>query len=192
MSTLGHRVIETGMSILIVDDSPDTRLLLKRSLDSAGYTSAVASSGDAALEALNRGAVDLVLLDIMMPGMTGLSLFQRIRESHPDVAVVFVTCVDDLDLAVRHVKNGAFDYVVKPITPARARRVVKEAMERLRTLAEDRRHRRALEEQVGRQAGELETRVRELKLLNRMFQANLSERFTKEEGADGDKGTRGG
>ena len=85
------------MGILIVDDSPDELLLMKEYLEE-GHLCYGAGSGEAALEVLGHAAVDIALIDVMMPGMSGLNLFQRVRELHPDLAVIFVTSIDDLDL----------------------------------------------------------------------------------------------
>ena len=90
------------MSILIVDDFENSLLLFKQGLEEKGYVCHTAASGSAALEVLATEAVDLALIDVMMPGMTGLSLFQRLKELYPQLAVIFITGVDDLDLAVEH------------------------------------------------------------------------------------------
>lgn len=104
------------MSILIVDDSLDNRLLYTKGLEGRGYVCHTDSSGGAALEVLSREPVDIALIDIMMPGMTGSSLFQHVNELHPEVAVIFLKAVDDLNIAVDHIKKGAYDYLVKPVT----------------------------------------------------------------------------
>ena len=112
--------------ILIVDDEEGIRELVRRRLEKQGYVCYTAPNGYEALEVLATEAVDLALVDVMMPSMTGLSLFQHVRESYPDVAVIFSTAVDDLSLAVEHIKKGAYDYVVKPVTQARLQRAVEE------------------------------------------------------------------
>ena len=167
--------------ILIVDDEDGIRDLLKERLEEEGYTCHTASTGDAALEVLAAEPVHVALLDIIMPGMTGLSLFKQIKETYPKVAVVFVTAVDDLNIAVDHLKNGAYDYVVKPVTRNRLTQAVEEALRKRNASSEVEEHQRLLEEQAARQATELEARVRELSSLNRVFQAELSEKFTTEE-----------
>ncbi len=169
--------------ILVVDDEDGIRDLFKDNLEEQGYICHAAPSGDAALEVLANDRVDLALVDVMMPGMTGLSLFQHVKERYPGVAVVFVTAMDDLDLAVDYLKNGAYDYVVKPVTRRRLQQVVEEALERRRVTLDEQQHRRLLEEQTAHQARALESRVRELSSLNRMFQTELSEKFTTVEAA---------
>ena len=122
---------------------------------------------------------------MMMPKMTGLSLFQRVKELYPDVAVVFVTAVDDLSIAVEHLKQGAYDYLVKPVTRRRLQEVVEEALDRRKAMLDQKQHQKLLNDRVSRETKELEAWVKELRALNRMFQAELTERFTVEEAAEG-------
>lgn len=167
--------------VLVVDDEDGIRDLLKERLEEDGYTCHTASSGDAALEVLDAEPVDVALLDVIMPGMTGLSLFKQMKEHYPKVAVVFVTAMDDLSIAVDHLKNGAYDYVVKPVTRKRLSQAVDEALRKSKASLEGEEHRILLEEQADQQAKELDAKVRELSSLNRVFQAELSEKFTTEE-----------
>ena len=167
--------------ILIVDDSLESRTLIKRILEAQGYVCHVAAGGEEALDLLATEPVDLALLDVLMPGMTGLSLFEHIKERYSDVAIVSVTAMDDLNIAVEHIKNGAYDYVVKPVTKKRLLDVTSEAIaNRAYKLNEDRQL-VYLEEQASRQATELEGKRRELTSLNEIFQAHLNERFTRDE-----------
>ncbi len=99
--------------ILIVDDEEDIRGLLKATLEAQGHVCHSASSGQEAIEILSSVDVDLALIDIIMPVMSGLSLFKYIREYFPDVAIVFVTNVHDMNLAFDLIKDGAYDYLVK-------------------------------------------------------------------------------
>ena len=172
--------------ILIVDDESGLRDLLEESLEEAGYICYTASSGDGALAVLAIEAIDLALVDIMMPGMSGLSLFQHLKKHYPEVAVVFVTAVGDLNVAVEHLKNGAYDYVVKPVTRKRLHSVVEEALDRRKVLVEEKEQRRRLEEQWALQAKALEARIREVAGLNRMLQAELTERLTQTETGGGE------
>ena len=168
------------MGILIVDDSPDELLLMKEYLEE-GHLCYGAGSGEAALEVLGRAAVDIALIDVMMPGMSGLNLFQRARELHPDLAVIFVTSIDDLDLAVEQLRQGAYDYIVKPVGRTRLHQAVEDTLERRRIFLEDVRDRRHLEQRAATQTWEMDARVRELQSLNRIFQAELAQRFTSRE-----------
>lgn len=166
-----------GAPILVVDDEPGIRDLLKDNLEEQGYVCHTAPDGDAALNVLAEQTVQLALVDIMMPGMTGLSLFERVRERYPDLAVIFVTAWDDLNIAVQNLKNGAYDYVVKPVTRKRLQQAVEETLAKREALLEKKQRRSFLHEQIVRQARELESRTRELDALNGMFQSDVSSTF---------------
>ena len=167
--------------VLVVDDKEGIRDLFKVLLEEQGYLCHVASCGDEALEVMSKEPVELAVVDIMMPGMSGLSLYQHIKQVYPHVTVVFVTAVDYLSIAVNHVKDGAHDYVVKPVTSERLCRVVEEALAQRRVAPEEARHRKLLEERASRQAEQLEARVRELSSLSRVYQAELSTNTAPEE-----------
>ncbi len=168
------------MSVLIVDDSLDNRLLIRKFLES-DYPCIEASNGNAALDVLGSESVDLALLDIMMPGMTGLSLFQHIMDLYPEVAVIFVTSVDDLRIAVEHLKKGAYEYIVKPVTRERLRGAVDESLEKRASVLEEKQQQMQREERLVRQNQELESRAREISSINRLIQADLTQRFDEVE-----------
>ncbi len=96
-----------------------------------------APSGHAALEILATESIDLALVAIMIPGMTGLSLAQHLRELHLDVAVIFVTAVDNLNVAMNHIKSEGYDYMVKPVSKKRLLQSVEEALRRHTTIVEE-------------------------------------------------------
>lgn len=105
-------------TILIVDDLEANRALLERSLASAGYRTLSAESGAAALAIMRSEPVDLVLLDWMMPGLSGLDTLRAIREHHSQDAlpVIMCTAVGEDENIVEAIESGANDYVVKPIS----------------------------------------------------------------------------
>ena len=173
------------MSVLIVDDSLDNRLLIRKFLES-DHSCLEASSGNAALDVLGSESVDLALLDIMMPGMTGLSLVQHIMDLYPEVAVIFVTSVDDLRIAVEHLKKGAYEYIVKPVTRERLRGAVDESLERRASVLEEKQQQMQKEERLIQQNQELESRAREISSINRLIQADLIQRFDEVEPMGGD------
>ena len=126
--------------ILVVDDEEGIRDLLKDNLEEQGYICHTAPSGDVALQVLATETVDLALVDIMMPGMTGLSFFEHAKERYPDVAIIFVTAMNDLNIAVQHLKHGLYDYMVKPITRKRLQEAVVEALDKRMAMRADRQH----------------------------------------------------
>jgi signal transduction histidine kinase len=102
--------------ILIVDDEADIAAILKLHLEDSGYITAWAGNGDIALEMLKGGGYVLVLMDIRMPGMSGVNVLKGIREAGLDVAVIMMTAHGSEDLAVECMKSGAVDYISKPFS----------------------------------------------------------------------------
>ena len=100
-------------SILIVDDERNTCEALAVILRREGHTVSSAASGDAALSCLQDFSTDLVLSDVKMPGMDGLSLLSRVKSQHPGLPVVMMSGHSDVTAAVEALKQGAFDYLVK-------------------------------------------------------------------------------
>ncbi len=101
--------------LLVVDDQDIVRLALGRILKRSGYQVREAGSAFAALEVLQQHPVDLVLSDVIMPGMNGLELVKALRPRIPDTSVLMVSGMDDLDMAMDCLNMGAFSYVMKPI-----------------------------------------------------------------------------
>ncbi|MEZ4439341.1 MAG: response regulator transcription factor [Polyangiaceae bacterium] len=100
--------------IVVVEDDPSLRMSLRAALRSAGYKVEVASTGPEGLELVVNDPPDLVLLDVMLPGMNGFEILQRIRESHPALPLMMVTAKGEEEDKVRGLGLGADDYVVKP------------------------------------------------------------------------------
>ncbi len=102
-------------SIYIVDDETVARNGLKMALKKKNYEVAAFETAEAALAAINEDPPDLVLLDIGLPGMSGVEALEIIKESHPEVIVVMITAYEDVPTVVSSMKNGAYEYVVKPV-----------------------------------------------------------------------------
>ena len=100
--------------ILLVDDEPDMRLSTAQALDLAGFDVEEAPDAQAALDRVSFGFAGILVTDIRMPGMDGLSLMCRIREIDADIPVILVTGHGDIQLAVRAMREGAYDFVEKP------------------------------------------------------------------------------
>jgi signal transduction histidine kinase len=106
---------ERRIRILIVDDENGFRETLARRLEKRGAVIKQAGNGVEALASLAQEPVDVVLLDVRMPGMDGLSVLERIRQEHPDTEVILITGNVSTQEGVAGIKAGAFDYLTKPI-----------------------------------------------------------------------------
>ncbi len=103
-------------SVLVVDDSPINRDLLTRHLRHDSYTIAIAESGIQALDLLQSQSFDLILLDVMMPGMDGYEVLKRVKASpeHQHIPVIMISALNDLEVTARCIELGAEDYLLKP------------------------------------------------------------------------------
>ncbi|MGJ5820675.1 sigma-54-dependent transcriptional regulator [Paludibaculum fermentans] len=119
----------TGKRILIVDDEESLRRVTQLRLQQAGYEAATAADGDEALAFLQRHPQDLVLTDLRMPGMSGLDLLKRIRQDFPEIIVIVVTAFGTIESAVEAMKQGAFDYIIKPVNSDALRIILARALE---------------------------------------------------------------
>lgn len=103
--------------ILIVDDDPNTLEILRRWLNREGYATVSADNGPSCLQALAKEAVDVIVLDVMMPGMDGLQVCERLRASEAwrGIPVVLLTAKDDLETRSRGMMLGVSEYLTKPV-----------------------------------------------------------------------------
>ncbi len=104
-------------NLLIVDDDKDICLLLSRFLNKKNFNTAIANKGDEAIGMLKKDSYDLVLLDYKLPDTNGLEMLQRIRILNPEAIVIIITGYSDMKTAISSLKNGAYDYVTKPLYP---------------------------------------------------------------------------
>lgn len=105
------------VNILIVDDEPRIRELIREHLEHEGYQAEEAADGSAALVALQKGGIDLVLLDIMMPFVDGMTVLREMRQRKMEVPVIMLTARGEEYDRVAGLESGADDYVVKPFSP---------------------------------------------------------------------------
>jgi len=124
-------------TILIVDDEPGVRSALSGVLRDEGYTVDAVPSGEACLERLARGPVDLIVLDVWLPGMDGLATLARLRERQVDAQVVLISGHGNIESAVRAIKLGAFDFVEKPLSIEKTVLVVRNALHQRQLEAEN-------------------------------------------------------
>jgi len=136
----------TGMTrLLVVDDEPEICRVLMRIFTQAGVNTTCASDAQSALDFIASESPDVVVLDLQLPNVHGLSLVREIRATKPDVPVVVLTGHGEVRSAVRATRLGVFDYLTKPIDAEEIGAVVERAIERRRLVAEV----EALRRQVG-------------------------------------------
>lgn len=121
-------------NLLIVDDNPDNREVLKHLLTRQGHTIGVAENGKVGLEMMRKSDWDLVLLDIMMPVMDGFETLQEIKndEKLRHIPVIIVSALDEIQSVVRCIETGAEDYLTKPFDPTILRARINASLERHR------------------------------------------------------------
>ncbi|HYS16301.1 MAG TPA: sigma-54 dependent transcriptional regulator [Candidatus Binatia bacterium] len=122
--------------ILVVDDEPASRKGLQELLTVWGYDVSSAGDGQEALERAAGRAPDLVIADLVMPGIDGLELLTRLKRDFPTTAVVFLTGQGSIESAVQAIKDGAYDYLTKPVDPTRLQILLDRALERSETVRE--------------------------------------------------------
>ena len=138
--------------ILVVDDEPAVREVTALTLRKRGYPTETADGSDPALELLSRTPFALALVDVRMPGKDGLWLLAQTQESYPDLSVIMVTAVADVATAVDCLRQGATDYLLKPVSADVLALTVERALRERRMRLELERYQERLEKTVAEQA----------------------------------------
>ena len=142
--------------ILVVDDEEAIREIVSSMLSSAGYDCTQAASGMEALGVLDSGEpFELLLSDLMMAGLDGMGLLERVKERFPDMPVVMVTAVHDISVALGAIRNGAYDYLLKPFEREQLLATVRRALENRRLRMENRVYQSNLESLVAARTDQL-------------------------------------
>ena len=123
--------------ILIVDDEEIVIRSCLRILAGDEFQVEAVQDGREALRKIEENPYDVMILDIMMPNIDGLEVLRRVKETHPNVDVIMITGLSQIDTAVQAMKLGAFDYISKPFEPDELKLVVQRALERRRLLQEN-------------------------------------------------------
>ena len=145
-----------GVTCLIVDDEPRLRQVLLHLMRGDGFHCLEASNGVEAVELIERHQVQLLMSDMRMPRMDGIELLRTVRERWPDTAVVMITAVADVEVAVSCLSMGAMDYLTKPFHLEEVRARVRQALEKRNLVLENREYQRSLEQRVAAQARRIE------------------------------------
>ncbi|MCL7960641.1 MAG: sigma-54 dependent transcriptional regulator [marine benthic group bacterium] len=129
--------MKNGKKILIVDDELSVRNSLREWFLEDGFAVETAEDGNAALQRMHSGPYDIVIIDLKMPGMDGITLERRIREIDKDAAIIILTAFASVETAVEALKLGAFDYVTKPVDPDELSNTVRNALKQRHLEAEN-------------------------------------------------------
>jgi putative two-component system response regulator len=155
-----EQVNANGENILIVDDEAAIRKLLHQKLSREGYRCEEADSVAQTLNKLRSNPMELVLLDIKMPGKSGIELLPEIKASYPDTAVIMATAVTEIGVAIRCITQGADDYICKPFNLEEVALSVERVLEKRRLQLKIKEYQQHLEEKVEEQT----RRIRQLSL----------------------------
>jgi len=149
--------------ILVVDDEEAIREIVCAILVAAGYICNQAGSGLEALALLNSGEeFELMLSDLMMADLDGIGLLERTKEKFPDMPVVMVTAVHDISVALAAIRNGAYDYLLKPFEREQLLNAVRRSLENRRLKVENRTYQTNLESLVEARTDQLQAAMAEL------------------------------
>lgn len=130
-------MVANQMKILVIDDDPAMRDASGEILRRQGHSVEMAENGQAGLALLNKFAFDLILLDLRMPDVDGMTVLRRIIKQDPQAVVIIISGHGSIERAVEAMKLGAFDFVSKPFTPDRLRGAVEKAREKRQLILEN-------------------------------------------------------
>ena len=149
--------------ILVVDDEEPIREIVSSMLTNAGYKTQQAASGLQALAVLESGEeFELMLSDLMMAELDGIGLLEKTKERYPDMPVVMVTAVHDISVALAAIRNGAYDYLLKPFEREQLLAMVRRALENRRLKLENRAYQTNLESLVAARTDQLRQAMADL------------------------------
>jgi putative two-component system response regulator len=142
------------ITLLVVDDEEPIRNAVRKYLVQQGYDVTVAATGEEALAILRRQKIMVMILDVNLPGISGVDLVPSILEIEPSVALLMLTAVNDATTAALCMQRGALDYLIKPIELGHLARAISTALQRRRNLVEGQAINRWLKEEVAQRAAE--------------------------------------
>ncbi|KPL00140.1 MAG: Fis family transcriptional regulator [candidate division Zixibacteria bacterium SM23_73_2] len=128
---------EESIKILIVDDEQSVRDSMTKWFLEDGYSADSACDAKEALKKLQKEKWDVIFLDIKLPGMDGMELQQRIKDIDPNIVIIMITAYASIDTAVRSLKEGAYDYVTKPVDPDYLSHILDKIVQQTRILSEN-------------------------------------------------------
>ena len=151
-----------GIRVLAVDDEPAAAKLLALILAPPAFHCTTASTAEEAFVALHRESFDAVISDLQMPGLSGMEVLTEVRHHHPHMAFLVTTGVDDVDVAVRAMRSGADDYLVKPLRESAVVASIENALRKRRLEQEVENYRQHLEEMVAERTQQLQSALKQI------------------------------
>ena len=148
--------------VLVIDDEESIRGLLERILSKAGYSVIGAANGQEGLDKLPKENIDIALLDMKMPGMSGMEVLQQLSARWPEICVIMVTAVADVQTAVDAMKRGAYDYITKPFDQNDLIFKIQGGLEKRNLRLENERHQLELQQRIAEQTKQLQQNFTEL------------------------------
>lgn len=157
---------EGPIGVLVVDDEEPIRAALKKYLTQQGYEVSVAASGEQALSVLQRQKIACMLLDVRMPGLSGVELVPQVMELEPNIALLMLTAVNDATSAALCMQRGAMDYLTKPIELTDLANAIQRALRRRATNLEQQKLNQWLKEEVAIRTAEVRSERAKLERLS--------------------------
>ena len=151
-------------TILTVDDEEMIRDLMVTALSREGFRCFQAGSAEEARAVLLNNKIDLTILDIMMPGLSGVDFLKELKVLSPETAVLMVTAMSDTETAMKCIHLGAYDYILKPFDIDRVLLTIRNSLEKQHLLAENREYQANLEKKVEEQTSQIRTAMEDLNL----------------------------
>ena len=129
-------MLEKTPFILVVDDEESMRDACSKILKKDGFLADTAKDGSAGLEKIEKNKPDLVLVDLKMPGISGMEVLEKIKEIDPNIISVVITGYSTVESAVEAMKKGAYDFLPKPFSPEELRIIIRRGLERRKLILE--------------------------------------------------------
>ena len=149
--------------ILVVDQEPYTRAVIATMLEKSNYLPVLATDGHEAMAHIEQDApFDVVLSDIMIHGVDGIGLLDKLREIHPDTPMVMVTAMQDVSIAISAMRRGAYDYLLKPFAREQLLATIERALDYRRLVQQNSMYRQNLEELVSARTEMLRQAIHDL------------------------------
>ena len=128
--SIGREITPSDINILVVEDEEMMRSLLSDALSDIGYNVQIASNGEEALEKIQQASFEIVLTGLRLPGMSGIEVIKKFKQVKSDICIIVITAYPSVETAVQAMREGAYDYVTKPLNLDELRIIIRRAAEK--------------------------------------------------------------